>query len=358
MKIIDFDSDPDSLARFLAFPRLHYAADPNWLPDPGEARLLASGRPPAPDTVWRNFLAVESDGGRICGRLTAIVNPRLADEAGRPFGQLGFFECVDDRPTARALGEAALAWLRIQAPGTQTVLAPMNFDTWHAYRLRTSGFDQPTFAMEPYNPAYYPALLEALGFEPTAHFVTKTVTEPESLLARWQPYHAAAVAQGFAFRSINPAALADELSLIYRLSLAIFRENPFFVEISESEFGSLYAGTGAGLDPDLLLFAIDPAGEPAGFCFSFPDQRYPGTAHAKTFGLLPGRRSRGLGSALGHEVYRRLVARGFVRINHCLAREGNRGDQFDRGAAAVTRRYALYSRRLEIQTWEARAARL
>ena len=350
MNIVDFDFDPERLARFLAFPRLHYAADPNWLPDPGEARLLGSGRPPAPGTFWRNFVAVEPGGERICGRLTAIVNPRLADEAGRPFGQLGFFECVDDLPTACALVEAALAWLRVQAPGTQTVLAPMNFDTWHAYRLRTGGFDQPAFAMEPYNPPYYPALLEALGFAPTAHFVTKTITEPEPLLAQWQPYHAAAVAQGFAFRPLNPAALAEELSLIYRLSLAMFRENHFFVEISESEFGSLYAGTGAALDPDLLLFAIDPTGEAAGFCFTFTDQRCPGTAHLKTMGLLPARRGQGLGAALSYQVYRRLVAMGFGRINHCLMREGNRGDQFDRGAAPVTRRYALYSRRLEIQT--------
>jgi GNAT superfamily N-acetyltransferase len=354
MKIVDFDFDPDLLRSFLDFPRRHYAADPNWLPDPGEARLLAPGRGPSSRVIWRNFLAVDSDGERIRGRLTAIVNADLADDTGRPFGQLGFFECIDDQPTAAALAESALAWLRVQAPGACTVLAPMNFDTWHAYRLRTGGFDQPTFAMEPYNPSYYPALLETLGFAPTAAYLTKTVVEPGALLAKWAPYHATALAQGYTFRPLNPAALAEELTLIYRLAIALFHENPFFAGISETEFAALYAGPGTALDPDMLLFALDPAGEPAGFCFTFPDHRHPDTANAKTFGLLPAFRRRGLGSAIGYAVYSRLVAKGFVRINHCLMHEGNSADHFDRGAAPVTRRYALYSRSLDNQSGQVR----
>ena len=350
MRIIGFDSDPDLLQRFLAFPRLHYASDANWFPDRSEARLLDPSRLATAGAVWHNFVAVEPDSDRIAGRITAILNQRLIDETGQPFGQLGFFECADDLPTARALVEVALAWLRVHSPSTQTVLAPMNFDTWHAYRLRVSGFDQPAFAMEPYNPPYYPALLEALGFTPHTFFVTKTVVEPASLLEAWQPHHTAALARGFAFRPLNPAVLAEELSLIYRLSLAVFGDNLFFAHIPEAEFASLYAGAGATLEPEMFLFVLDSAGEPAGFSFSFPDQRRRDTANLKTFGVLPRWRNIGLGVALAHEVYQRLVRKGFARINHCLMREGNRADQFDRGAAAVTRRYALYSQPLTVPT--------
>jgi GNAT superfamily N-acetyltransferase len=130
----------------------------------------------------------------------------------------------------------------------------------------------------------------------------------------------------------------------------MFRDNLFFAGISESEFASLYAGTSAALDPEMLLFVLDPAGEPAGFSFTFPDHRCRDTANVKTLGVLPGWRGAGLGAALAFEVYHRLAGKGFARINHCLMREGNRVDQFDRGAAAVTRRYALYSRRLNVQT--------
>jgi len=346
MKIVDFDFEPDLLSRFLSFPQLHYASNPNWLPDSGEAHLLAANQPAPSAGLWRNFLAIEPDGGRIRGRVTAIVNAHLADENGRPFGQLGFFECVDEAPVARALVESALAWLRANTPDTQTVLAPMNFDSWHSYRWRVSGFDQPTFAREPYNPPYYPALFEALGFAPIAFYVTKTVVEPAPLLAAWEPYHARALAQGFTFRLLNVNALREELSLIYRLSLTMFREHLFFIEISESEFIALYAGTGAGLDPEMLIFLLDPAGVPVGLSFTFPDHRYRNTANMKTGGVLPAWRGTGVGAALAYEAYQRLVKKGFTRMNHCLMREGNRFDQFDRGAATVSRRYRLYSCRL------------
>jgi len=344
MKVVDFDFDPGLLARFLAFPRLHHASDPHWLPEPSEVRLLARDNTPARAARWRNFLAV--DGEHICGRVTAIVNRRLVDEAGQPLGQLGFFECVDDPQTARLLVGAALAWLRANNPEMQAVLAPMNFDTWNPYRLRTSGFDQPTFWMEPDNPRYYPALLETLGFTPVARYVTKTVTEPALLLAAWAPYHREALARGCHFRPFNPAALDDEFCLAYRLSLAIFRANLFFVEITESEFRAMYAPFARSLDPELLLFALDPSGEPIGFSFTFPDLRQPGAACIKTFGVLPGALNAGLGAAFAYELYRRLGLKGFDHIHHCLMRAGNRAEEFDRGLAAVTREYALYHRPL------------
>jgi GNAT superfamily N-acetyltransferase len=341
MRVVAFDFDSSLLERFLGWPQEHYASDPNWLADPGEARQLSSASDAG--AIWRNFLALEGDA--IQGRLTALINPQLCDEAGHPFGQLGFFECVNDVSVASVLADAALDWLRANAPQAQTALALMNFDTWHAYRLRTHGFDQPTFLMEPYNPAYYPGLLEAAGFTPHVRYVTKTVSDLSSLSKAWAPYHAEALSQGYGFRSFNPASDAD-LSLVYHLSLDIFRRNLFFVEISEAEFRALYAGLVSRVAPDLLFFALDPAGEPVGFSFAAPHPRQPGAVNLKTFGILPRVRNTGLGAALACEAYRRFQAKGFTRVNHCLMRAGNAADQFDRGSADVTREYALYQRAL------------
>ncbi len=341
MRIVDFDFDPALLERFLDWPRRHYASDPNWLPDPAEAHQLTSAS--TTGAVWRNFLALE--GEAIRGRITALINPRLCDEAGRPLGQLGFFECVDDTSVSHALIEAALDWLRLTAPQTHSVIAPMNFDTWHAYRLRLRGFDQPTFSMEPYNPSYYPDLLEAAGFAPVVGYVTKTVSNLQRLLKAWLPYHTDALAQGYRFRSFNPATRAD-LDLVYRLSLEIFRRNLFFAAISEAEFRALYAGVVGGVEPNLLFFALDPAGEPVGFSFATPHPRQPGAINLKTFGILPRVQKTGLGAALACEAYQRFQAKGFTRVNHCLMRAGNTADQFDRGQADITREYALYGRPL------------
>jgi hypothetical protein len=342
MKVISFAFDEGWLKKFLDFPRHLYASDPNWMPDPAEPRLLTGGR--SRSMTWRNFLMLEGD--EVCGRVTAILNPRLCDEDSHPYGQLGFFECVDDLHAAQLLIDPALRWLREAAPATNRVLAPMNFDTWHPYRLRTKGLDEPTFFMEPYNPPYYPSLLLANGFSPVSRYVTKTVNELMPLLAFWEPYHREMLARGFSIRTINMDALPEELSLSYRMSLAMFRENLFFTDISEAEFRALYGGAAGSLDPDLFLFLLDPSGEPVGLVFSFADPLQPKTVNIKTFGVMPQVRREGAGAGLAYEMYSRFHAIGFTCVNHCLMRAGNRADAFDGGLGVTTREYTLFIRSL------------
>ena len=342
MKVVDFDFDSGLLKRFLDFPRQHYVSDSNWIPDLAEPRLLAkSGSSP---TTWRNFLVMDKD--EILGRVTALINPHLCDEDNRPYAQLGFFECVDDLRVSQLLVEKAAVWLRSNLPNGASILAPMNFDTWHSYRLRTKGFSEPTIFMEPYNPPYYPTLITALGFNPTSRYVTKTVNDPQPLMKAWEVHHHHAFSQGYCVRSFDLGEPAAEMSLIYRLALGAFRDNLFYTDIPEDEFRALYASAAGRLDPDLFLFILDPQGEPVGLCFSIADHRQPNTVNVKTFGILPHVRSEGVGAALAYEVYRRFQAKGFLRVNHCLVRAGNRADKFDGGLGEITREYILYARSL------------
>lgn len=340
MTIADFDFEAGLLGQFLEFPQRLHASDPNWMPDPAGTRLLTDGgsRP----ARWRNFLALER--GEVRGRVTAILNPRLCDGKDRPYGQLGFFECVNDLSVAKSLVDAAIGWLSANLPAGGSLLAPMNFDTWHPYRFRTMGFEEPTFFMEPYNPSHYPDLFSELGFAPVSRYITKTVNGLAPLLEFWEAYHRDLRAKGFSIRSFALDAVQEELSLIYRLSLDMFRENLFFTDISEAEFRALYAGAARRLDPDLFLFLLDPKGEPAGLCFSIPDHRQPQTVNVKTFGVLPQFRNAGVGAGFAYEIYSRFQAKGFTRVNHCLMRAGNRADNFDGGLGKVTREYALFTR--------------
>ncbi len=136
------------------------------------------------------------------------------------------------------------------------------------------------------------------------------------------------------------------MALIYKMSLSMFRENLLFAEITEADFQALYSATAGSLEPELFLFLLDPAGEPAGLCFSVRDQRDVGTANLKTFGILPRIRKEGAGAALAYEAYTRFQEAGLARVNHCLMRAGNRADGFDADLGQVTREYWLYRRSL------------
>jgi hypothetical protein len=343
MKIIEFDFDSGLLKRFLGFPREHYASDSNWIPDPAETHLLTNSE--FRSTAQRNFLAL--DGNEVCGRVTAIINPRMYNENNLPYGQLGFFESINDLQVAQLLISSAVHWLHSSLPVEGEILAPMNFDTWHSYRFRTAGFDEPTFFMEPHNPSYYPSLFSAQGFRPISHYITKTVDDLAPLLAFWEPYRSEVFAKGFTVRSFNLGAVAEEMSLIHRLSLSIFRENPFFTDISEAEFRALYRGAAGSLDADLFMFLLDPSGELAGLCFNLADHCQPKTVNVKTFGVLPQFRYEGVGAAFAHEIYSRFQSKGFMSVNHCLMRAGNRADNFDGGLGRITRQYTLFTRPLE-----------
>ncbi|MDX5321113.1 MAG: hypothetical protein LPK45_08405, partial [Bacteroidota bacterium] len=78
-----------------------------------------------------------------------------------------------------------------RARGYHKIIGPINFNTYHNYRLRTSsslGFS--SFNGEPIHPDYYPSLLEAVGYRLVQKYFSHYVPpqEVESVYARQQLY--------------------------------------------------------------------------------------------------------------------------------------------------------------------------
>jgi hypothetical protein len=164
----------DAFDRILDVPALVEGAGPGFVPPLREAvrRELAGAAVPGGEV--QPFLCER--GGRPVGRATAIVNPRLADEAGAPVGQVGHLSCADDPGAALALLEACRAWLR--ARGARRVLAPMNGGVHLGHRVMTAGFDRSPFLLEPRNPRWLPGLLEGAGFRPVHRWRTWELERP------------------------------------------------------------------------------------------------------------------------------------------------------------------------------------
>jgi hypothetical protein len=96
------------------------------------------------------------------------------------------------------------------------------------------------------------------------------------------------------------------------------------------------------LDPDLVLFAEDAAGEPVGFLFGVPDFAQgpqPTQAILKTYASL----TPGVGRALADAFHARAHAKGFTHVVHALMREDNVSLQHSAAlGATVFRRYGLW----------------
>jgi hypothetical protein len=102
--------------------------------------------------------------GNLIGRIAAFTNKKYKNKGDDLLvGGVGFFDSINDQPTANFLLDAAKNWLI--GKGVQAMDGPINFgerDRW--WGLVVKGFQSPYYCMN-YNPPYYKALLENYGFQ-------------------------------------------------------------------------------------------------------------------------------------------------------------------------------------------------
>ncbi len=158
-------SGSSGLRRFVDAPWKILDADayPQWIPP---LRMSVKALlDPTKNPFFRNaeralFLATED--GRPLGRIAAIRNGWSNEVRDDRPGFFGFFECVDRPDAARVLLEATEAWLR--AAGCDSVLGPWNPSTNYEGGILVSGFEHSQTFMTSWNPPYYPALFEDIGY--------------------------------------------------------------------------------------------------------------------------------------------------------------------------------------------------
>ena len=258
--------------------------------------------------VWRD--AVPWQGGRAA----AVGQVRCADGAG-------------GAALLRAIADAVPGWL----------LAPLDGDTWHSYRLATGGDGRPPFALEPPADPVLQAALASAGFVPVLHYASAALALEGARVRRLGT-------ATLRLRPYDPSRAEAELRLMHRLALAGFARAPLFTPILFEPFAALYRPYLPRLVRDLVLFAEEPDGTPAGFVFGLPDVAEgaaPSTAILKTYAAL----RPGVGAVLAgafHDAARWL---GFRVVIHALMHEDNASLRHSRLLGGeVFRRYALFGR--------------
>ena len=166
MNITQIDlSDKRQVKDFLDLPFRIYKEIPQWVPPlrmDDRIRLDPKRYPFYQHSQAGFFLAC--DGTRAVGRI-AVIDNRLYNQYNNTSTAFFYlFECENDQQITHALLEAAFDWAR--ARGLTKILGPKGFTVLDGFGLLVKGFEQrPAFGL-PYNPPYYPDLIEAVGFEP------------------------------------------------------------------------------------------------------------------------------------------------------------------------------------------------
>jgi hypothetical protein len=258
------------LKAFVRFPWQIYRGDWFWVPPLIKDQILKlSPKHPFHFHAEMNLLLAKR-AGVIVGRIAGIIDRHYVEFHREKVGFFGFFESIPDPEIAEVLLERVAGWLR--GRGMEKMIGPMNPSTNDECGLLVEGFDSSPCLMMPYNPRYYPSLLEGFGLKKAtdlyAYLMEESSFSQDRLnrvarkLGRREPQ--------LRVRPVSVRNLDRELKIIQDIYNHAWSANWGFVPMTEEEI-EFFAKTMKPLVvPDLVLFAYW-GDEPVAFSVSLPD---------------------------------------------------------------------------------------
>ncbi|MBQ7608715.1 MAG: hypothetical protein IJU76_12220 [Desulfovibrionaceae bacterium] len=228
------------LTHFIDLPWSLYSQTSHWVPSirSEDRKLLQPGLHPFWEHAERKLFLVRR-GERWIGRIAAIIDHAYNAYAGTRCGYFGFFECAEDREAAHALLHAAADWLTSR--GIEYIRGPFNPSSNYTCGMLVDGFQEKPSLMMPWNPPYYPLLLESWrAYKEQDLFcyrIRKDTCAPKpAVLAAVR----ASLDQGlFTCRTASKATLADDIRTMLSLYRSSWANNLFFTPLSAVEENTL-----------------------------------------------------------------------------------------------------------------------
>jgi hypothetical protein len=258
------------LMTFIRFPWRIYQGDRYWVPPltKDQLRKFNPNHPFLSHSELILFLAYRA--GEIAGRIAGIIDHHYIDFHQEKVGFFGFFESIDDREVSEALFSRARGWLKER--GMEKMMGPINPSTNDECGLLVDGFDFSPCLMMPYNPRYYPSLLEGIGLKKKMDLYAYLLEESsflfdrldritERLRKREPQLH---------IRPINLRHFDEELKIVKEIYNQAWSKNWGFVPLTDEEINLLAKELKPLVVSELILFAYWGE-EPVGFSVSLPD---------------------------------------------------------------------------------------
>lgn len=206
---------------FVSLPEKIYADSPHWIPESKSTLRRAFSKQNPYFLSSRVWLGTEPDKARLVG----FFDPSLKIE-GQSVAYFGYWETIDALEPNEKLFNELKTWAKAQ--GATSLIGPINFNTFGLYRTRINAFEAGAFPGEPYNPRYYPDLLQALGFQEYQRYLSQVLnieTVYDAVKARSASLAIADEAKKFSFEVMDGETMRAAVKEIYGLMDAIFGNN-------------------------------------------------------------------------------------------------------------------------------------
>jgi len=355
---------------FIRFPWEIYRNDPNWVPPllfEVRHKLDPRKNPFFEHAEMELFLARK--GGRLVGRIAAIIDHRHNEYHREKVVFFGLYESLNDLEVARALLDTVAGWGRER--GMEILRGPMNLSMNDECAFLLEGFDRPPVVLMPYNPPYYIELMEKSGLTKAkdlyAFIMTRDHETREKVRAVIEKVRSGT---SFNLRPVNMKQISQETRKVAYIYNQAWSRNWGFVPWTEKEMDFMARRLKDFADPELVIFA-QHEGREVGFAFGLPNYNeiikdldgrlLPfGIFHllfkrkkikgmrAVVFGVLPQFQHTGLAYLLYDELERRARAKGYEWAETSWQLEDN--EAINRFTASIGgriyKKYRIYEKRL------------
>jgi hypothetical protein len=149
---------------FFELPYQLFKDDKMWVPPrlAGEKETFNPKINPSFDFCKaKMFLAYQ--GSKIVGRVAGIINPKVNEVWEQQRVRFGWLDFVNDKEVAHQLLNAVEEWGKTE--GLNEIVGPMGFCNLDRTGMMIEGFDVEPSSGCYCNPAYYPEILDALGYQ-------------------------------------------------------------------------------------------------------------------------------------------------------------------------------------------------
>jgi GNAT superfamily N-acetyltransferase len=258
------------LKEFVELPYRLYRNDPYWVPPLRIAvkELLDRRKHPFYANAEAEFFLARQ-GGRVVGRIAAVLDHTHNKVHGEEAGFFGFFESVDDAAVAQALLTRARQW--VSERGARFLRGPMNPSTNYECGMLIDGFDSSPMVMMTYNPRYYPVLMERAGLCKAKDLLAYHCPVATIEMAKIEKLSNRILAKnGVRVRPINMKDFANEVERVWEVYGSAWSRNWGFVPMTREEFFAQGKEMKQILKPDLVLIG-EVGDRVVGFAIALPD---------------------------------------------------------------------------------------
>ncbi|MFZ4400048.1 MAG: GNAT family N-acetyltransferase [Bacteroidales bacterium] len=150
--------------KFIRFPYKLYKDNPYWVPslDMDEKLSLSKEKNPAFEFCEARYWLAYKEG-EIVGRIGGIINHRANECWKENRVRFGWIDFINDESVAKALLQTVEQWGKEN--GCKEIHGPLGFTDMDREGMLVFGFDELGTYATIYNHAYYPEIVDKLGYQ-------------------------------------------------------------------------------------------------------------------------------------------------------------------------------------------------